>query len=120
MVHNMIRAWDLENRFPEYTIEETAREDMVSVIIEDGDGILVAHAEKMSLHDAYRALRRDLVDVDDRLFHLTTEQRDSLKQKGNAAKLFAGLMVFNIDVYSLEIFDGFRWKFMATVFSDTE
>jgi len=94
---------DLLNRFASHTFTETVTEDSTLVEFKDGGSVVIASAFKMTVDDAYRAIRETLVGSPTEIrYSLTTTQRDALTSPEET-------LIFNETASELQFFTGAQW-----------
>ena len=97
---------DLQNRFAGYTFVETTNQSLVEVVFRDAGSNPVARSVAQSVDvvvNAYRQIRRQMLQSARPLFMLTAAQRDAL------SGVDSGLIIDNITSNTVEVFGGSEW-----------
>ncbi len=102
-----IYANDLIHRFASHTFTEAIVGSLTKVTFKDGISATIRERSKLDVIDAYKAIRKDLLDGESPLFLSTTTQRDAL------TSVDTGTMIDNVTVGRTEIFNGSDWKSAA-------
>lgn len=95
---------DLENRFPTYTFTETAIGDLFLFEAHDGP-TLITKAKKMTLMDAVRLVRENLLDGATLLVTVTSAQKGAL-----VGPVIDGFPIIVKDTGKTEIGHDASWK----------
>lgn len=94
---------DILHRRPGHTLTETAVGDMTKVTLKDAGSVIIAEQKKLSVLDAYRLVREDILLAEDRRFLSTTSERDAL------VNIEQGTPIFNIEMLQEQVFTGSIW-----------
>jgi len=94
---------DLIHRFPGHTFTEVVVGDLTKVTLKDPGSVTIAEQMHLSVLDAYRSIREDLLKAETPSFISTTSQRDAL------VAVDRGTEILNITVLQNQIFTGSIW-----------
>lgn len=94
---------DLIHRFPSHTFTELVVDDLTKVTFKDAGSVTIAEQINLSVLDAYRSIRLDLLQAENPSFVSTTIERDAL------VDIDRGAEILNITVLQNQIFDGSIW-----------
>lgn len=98
---------DLVNRRPGYTFNETIIGDFTKVTFLDESLVEIASAKKMSVVDAYRSIRNDVLEGENLPFLVSTKDRDAL------ANLNEPTFIFNTTNLRNESYHNKKWDSSA-------
>lgn len=93
---------DLLHRKSGYSFTESLTGSIYTVTFKDGSSVTQAEQTGMSLIDAYRKLRLDVLDGETPVFQSTTTQRDALS-------VHAGTHIHNITTDTNQMYTGVAW-----------
>lgn len=94
---------DLIHRFPGHTFTETPVGDLTKVTFKDVGLVTIGEQVKLSVLDAYRSIRLDLLVAQNPTLISTTIERDAL------TGIQRGTEIINISVLENQIFSGSEW-----------
>jgi len=95
---------DLKHRFPGYSFTETPKGDLVTVAFLDDQQIEQAAATNESLMDAYRTIRRSMLEGEDPVFLSSTSERNKLND------VIEGIIIYNTNKRRNESFGNAKWE----------
>ncbi len=104
MPDKLLYANDIIHRFASHTFTETTVNSETLVEFKNAGSTLIARSQKLSIIDAYRSIRSDLLSGETVLFLSTTTERDAL------TGINTGTIIDNITVGRNEIFNGTSWE----------
>ena len=99
MPNETIYKFDVENRFPSYTVNKTTNKSVVRYELDD-DGTLISYAESPDAGTAIFELRKKVVGDIDILPKLTQSQRDGLSGQ------LDGQSILNTDNFNVDTHHG--------------
>lgn len=94
---------DLIHRFLDHTFTEVPVGDLTKVTFKDAGSVTIAEQKNLSVLDAYRSIREDLLLGQNPDFLSTTSERDAL------VNIDRGTEILNITVLENQIFTGSIW-----------
>lgn len=98
---------DLIHRFPSHTFTETTVGSMTKVEFKNASSVLIGVATKLSVVDACRLIRDDLLDAESPEFLSTTVERDAL------TSVDKGTTILNVTTGRNEVYSGSSWESAA-------
>jgi len=105
MTDKNLYANDLIHRYASHTFTETTVNSQTKVDFKNGSSVLIRSSQKLDVVDAYRAIRKDLLDTEKLPFRSTTTQSTSLSLDASDI----GTVIDNITVGRFERWDGTKW-----------
>jgi len=97
-------ANDLIHRYASHTFTETTVGSMTKVEFKNAGSVVIGESQNLSVIDAYRTIRNELLEDERPLFLSTTTQRDALTNIDTAVH------IHNITVGRDEVYDGTKWQ----------